>query len=149
MLVEERLHDRLVEFSPIARATVPAKPFRDDTVIVDTPAAPTLAGTLVGLAVIAKSCTVKVTVTECDSVPLVPVTVTWMVEAIEKVQESDALPDPIRRVGTKAHDVLLEARSMPPEKPFSPIVLIVDVAADPASAGTLIGLAVIAKSWKM
>lgn len=148
-LVEERLHDRLVEFSPIVRATVPAKPFRDDTVIVDTPFAPTLAGTLVGLAVIAKSCTVKVTVTECDSVPLVPITTTWMVEAIEKVQERDALPDPIRRVGTKAHDVLLEARSMPPEKPFSPIVLIVDVPADLASTGTLVGLAVIAKSWKV
>jgi hypothetical protein len=149
MLVEERLHERLVEFFPIVRATVPAKPFKDDTVIVDTPAAPTLAGTLVGLAVIAKSCTVKVTVTECDSVLLVPVTVTWMIEADENVQESDALPDPIKRVGDTVHDVLLEARSMPPEKPFSPLVLIVDVTADPASAGTLIGFAVIAKSWKM
>jgi hypothetical protein len=148
MIVEERVQDRLVEFFPIVRATVPAKPFRDDTVIVDTPVAPTLAGTLVGLAVIAKSCTVNVTVTECDSVPLVPLTVTWMVEANENVQDSDALPDPVRRVGDTAHDVLLEAKSIPPEKPFSPIVLIGEMPGDPASVGTLIGVAVIAKSWK-
>ena len=73
MLVGE-LHDRLVEFVVTTKSTVRAKPFRGDTMIVELPIAPTLAGTLRGLAVIEKSCTVKVTGEECDSVPLVPVT---------------------------------------------------------------------------
>ena len=44
--------------------------------IVDVAAVPALTVTLVGLAAIVKSCTVKATVAECDRVPLVPVTVT-------------------------------------------------------------------------
>lgn len=59
-----------------ARLTTPAKPFVAVVVIVDVPGWLTLTETLVGLAVIVKSWTVKVTVAECDSVPLVPVTVT-------------------------------------------------------------------------
>jgi len=96
-----------------------------------------------------KSCTVNVTVTECDSVSLVPVTITWKVEAEENVQDSVALPVPVKRVGDTEHDVLFVARSIGPEKPFSPILLIVDIPTEPASAGTVIGTAVIAKSWKM
>ena len=71
------------------------------------------------------------------------------VEAEENVQDSVALPVPVKRVGDTEHDVLFVARSMGLEKPFSPIVLIVDIPAEPASAGTFIGTAVIAKSWKM
>ena len=48
----------------VVRATTPAKPFRAVTVIEEVPAALTFTFTLSGLAVIVKSCTTKVTVTE-------------------------------------------------------------------------------------
>jgi hypothetical protein len=75
MLVEESVHERFVELVVTARPTVPEKPFTGATVIVEVPATPTLTVTLVGIAVMVKSCTWYVTVAECDSVPLVPVTV--------------------------------------------------------------------------
>jgi hypothetical protein len=74
-LVEDKLQDRLVELLVTARVTVPEKPFTGDTVMDEVPAAPTLTLTLVGLAAIAKSCEWYVTVAECESVLLVPVTV--------------------------------------------------------------------------
>ena len=56
------------------RLTVPVKPFRAVTVIVEVAETPAL--TAAGdVAVILKSVTVKVAVALCDSVPLVPVTV--------------------------------------------------------------------------
>ncbi len=56
------------------RLTVPVKPLRALTVIVDVADVPTV--TAAGdVALIAKSVTVKVAVVECDSVPLVPVIV--------------------------------------------------------------------------
>jgi len=45
-----------------ASVTVPVKPWRDVTVIVEVPAVPALTVTLVGLATTVKSRTVKVTV---------------------------------------------------------------------------------------
>jgi hypothetical protein len=146
MVETERVQERLVEFLATARPTAPPKPFRAETVIVDLPVAPTLAGTLEGLAVIVKSWTVKVTGTECDSVPLVPVTDTWIVEADENVQDNVAIADPVTRVGETVHEVLLVVRSIAPEKPFWPIVLSIDVPAAPTLTGTRVGLAVIAKS---
>jgi len=62
-------------------ATVPVNPLSGAMVIVEVPAWLTLTGMLVGLAAMVKSVTVKVTVAECDSVPLVPVTVTVYVPA--------------------------------------------------------------------
>ena len=55
MLLAEREQTRFVEFSETARATVPAKPFKEVTEIVDGPAAPTVIFSLVGFAEIAKS----------------------------------------------------------------------------------------------
>jgi hypothetical protein len=75
MFVEDRVQDRLVEFVVTPSVTAPAKPLRDDTMMLDELATPTLTLALVGLAEIVKSCTWKVTVAECDSEPLVPVTV--------------------------------------------------------------------------
>lgn len=75
MLVEDNVQDRFVEFVVTARVTVPANPFREETMMEDVPATETLTFTLAGLAVIAKSWTWYVTVAECDSVTLVPVTV--------------------------------------------------------------------------
>ena len=56
MVVEERVHDRFVEFVVTARVTVPPNPFREEIVMAEVPATPTLALTVVGLAAIAKSC---------------------------------------------------------------------------------------------
>ncbi len=58
------------------RETDPLKPFNELTVIVEDPVPPTAGATLVGLALIVKSLTLKIMVVECDSEPLVPVTVT-------------------------------------------------------------------------
>jgi hypothetical protein len=56
--------------------TVPVKPCRGATVIVDVAAAPAFVVTDVGLAVTVKSFTVTVTVAVFVVLPLVPVTVT-------------------------------------------------------------------------
>ena len=60
----------------VVRATTPAKPFRPVTVTVEVPALPALTVTLEGAAEIVKSWTTNVTVTECERLPLVPVTPT-------------------------------------------------------------------------
>lgn len=59
-----------------ARLTVPVNPLTLVTVIVDVPVAPEATVTPVGLALIVKSLTVKVTVDVLEREPLVPVTVT-------------------------------------------------------------------------
>jgi len=76
ILVELRIHERLVELVVTARVTVPAKPFNGATVIVAFPVELTMTRTLVVPAVTAKSCTITVTVTACDRLPLEPATVT-------------------------------------------------------------------------
>ena len=58
------------------RLTVPAKPFRPVTVIVEVPAELTFTVTDVGLALIVKSWTLNVTVATWEFDPLVPVTTT-------------------------------------------------------------------------
>ena len=58
------------------RLTILLKPWRAVTVIVEVAAVPAFTVTLVGLAEIVKSWTVKATVAECERLPLVPVTVT-------------------------------------------------------------------------
>jgi len=54
MEVEDRVHDRLVEFVVTARVTVPVKPLTGATVMVEVPATPAFTVTLVGLAVMVK-----------------------------------------------------------------------------------------------
>ena len=53
--VEERLQERFVELVVTARETAPVKPLSEATEIVEVPATPTLAVTLVGVAVKPKS----------------------------------------------------------------------------------------------
>jgi len=55
MVVELRLHERLVELVVTARVTVPVNPFSGDTVIVEMPVAPAFTFMLVGLAEMEKS----------------------------------------------------------------------------------------------
>ncbi len=77
MLVGVRVHARpwrgdIVE----VRLTVPVKPSKADTTIVDVPVLPALAVTLVGSAEVAKSWTVYTTAAAWSNGRLVPVTVT-------------------------------------------------------------------------
>jgi hypothetical protein len=71
-LVGATLQDVLL----VVRLTTPANPFNPVIVIDELPDALALTVTVVGLAAIAKSCTVYVKVAEWERVPLVPVTVT-------------------------------------------------------------------------
>jgi hypothetical protein len=79
----------------------------------------------------------------------VPVTPTWTVDADAKVQDSVDVPDPVMLVGETVHDVLLVARLTTPAKPFNPVMVIVEVPAEPARTVTLVGLAAIVKSCTM
>jgi len=117
------------------------------TVIVEAPAVPALTVTEDGLAAIVKSWTTKVTVTEWDREPLVPVTPTWTVETAANVQDSVALPEPVTLVGATEHEVLLVVRLTTPAKPFRPVTVIVEVPAAFTFKLTLVGLAAIVKSW--
>ena len=84
------MHARPAGETVEVRATVPVKPFRGATVIVEVAVAPARAVTLVGLAVTVKSgtaFTVTVTVVEWLREPLVPVTVTAKALTVTPVQD--------------------------------------------------------------
>ena len=86
------------------RETVPEKPLRAVTLMVDVPEVPGAKVILEGLADREKSgivCGVTVTVTtvECESDPLVPVTVTENVPLEFVPIVSVAVPDPVMLVG--------------------------------------------------
>ena len=84
----------------------------------------------VGLAVTVKSWTVKVTVAECDLEPLEPVTVTWTVPAVVKVQDNADVPELVTLPGVRVQTVVsLLTRVTTPVKPFTAVTVIVDAAA--------------------
>jgi hypothetical protein len=129
------------------RATVPVNPFTGAIAMLEVPAWLTLTATLVGVAVIVKSVTVKVTVAEWDSVLLVPVTVTVYVPAGPEQDSVDVWEAPrTMLVGVRVHvnpaGETVEASATVPVKPLSGATVIVDVAVAPARAATLVGLAV-------
>ncbi len=70
MLLGVTLHEVLL----VLRLTIPGNPFTAVIVTLDAPGEPVFTLTLVGLPEIAKSWTLYVTVTECESEPLDPVT---------------------------------------------------------------------------
>ena len=142
-LVGATEHDVLL----VVKLTTPVNPLTPVIVIVDVPELPAFTVTVVGLAVMVKSTTWYVTVTECDRLPLVPVTPTWMVGPEENVHDSVALPEPVTLVGDTVQDVLLVVRLTTPAKPFSAVIEIVDVPAVFALTVTVVGLAAIVKSW--
>lgn len=130
----------------VANPTTPANPFCAETVTAEVPELPAFIVTAVGLTLIVKSWIVKVAVAECDNPPLVPVTVTWMIEADVKEHDSVELPEPVTLAGDAEHEVLLLARLTIPAKPFSPVTVIVEVTVEPALPVTLVGLTVTVKS---
>ncbi len=76
MLVGDRVQVKPAGETDEVSDTVPVNPWTGATVMVEVAAALASAVTLVGLAVTVKSLTVTVTVAECVSDPLVPVTIT-------------------------------------------------------------------------
>jgi len=62
--------------NPLEDESVPAKPFIEVKITFETPVRPGLVLMLAGLALILKSGKAKVTVVECDRLPLLPVTTT-------------------------------------------------------------------------
>ena len=120
------------------------------TVQLDVPEAPTFSVKLVGVHVSERTAcalTMNVTVTECDRDPLAPVTNTCLVPVVVNVHDRVELPEPVMVVGERVHEVLLVVRLTTPAKPFRPVIVIVEVAATFWVALTLVGLAVIVKSW--
>ena len=70
-----------------------------------------------------------------------------MVPGDVNVHESVEAPEPVTLVGDTVQEVLLVARLTMPPKPFRPVMVIVEVPAEPALSVTLVGLALIVKSW--
>jgi hypothetical protein len=63
------------------------------------------------------------------------------------VQDRVALPEPVTLVGLAVHAVLFVDKLTMPEKPFSGVIVTVEVPALPAFTVTVVGLALIVKSW--
>ena len=164
-LVSETLVGLSVHVSPVDgeilsdSATVPVKPFVAETVIVEVPAEPTATLTLVGLAVTVKfgaAVTVNVTVTEWESDPLVPVTVTVKLPVVDPVHDRLEVPDVVvlvkaTLVGDKVHVRPAEGETVSdnvtvPVNPLMAFTETAEVPAEPTTTGTVIGLAVTVKS---
>jgi hypothetical protein len=147
MLVGLRAHVR-PEDGLLVRATVPVKPLTGATVIVTGPEEPALTTTLVELAVIVKSTTLTVMVPVVwERVPLIPVTVTVYVPALTV---SVDVPEPVTLVGLSVAvkpDDGLAVRLTVPLNPLIEATVMVDVPLAPALTVTLVGLAVMLKSW--
>ena len=77
---------------------------------------------------------------------LVPVIVTWMIEAAAKVQDSVELPEEDMLLGVTLHDVLLVAMLTTPANPLRALIVTVEVLGDPAFTTTAVGLTVMVKS---
>lgn len=83
---------------------------------------------------------------ERDRLPLDPVTLTSTLPAEENVQERVAIPDPVTLVGVMVQSVLLLDSVTTPAKPFTPVTITVEVPAEPALTGKMVGLVASAKS---
>ena len=88
----------------------------------------------------------KVTVAVFDREPLEPVTVTWTIPVAVKVHAKLLVPDPATLLGVKVQLVLLLARLTVPANPCNAVTVIVELAAEPATTVTAVGLADIVKS---
>lgn len=150
MLVGDRVQVSPAGETVEANATVPVKPLTGATVIVEVPEPPAANVTVVGLAAMLKSVTVKVTVAEWDSVPLVPVTVTVYVPTGPEQDRVEVPDPPVILVGLRVHvrpaGDTVDVKATVPVKPLSGATVIVDVPAAPATMLTVVGLAAIEKS---
>lgn len=85
--------------------------------------------------------------TVCESEPLVPVTVTVNDPDEANVQDRVEVPAPVTLVGDRVQAALLAERLTTPPKPLIAAMMIVDVPAWFTFTLTLVGLALIVKSW--
>jgi hypothetical protein len=81
-----------------------------------------------------------------DRAPLVPVALTWKIEAETNMHDSLALPEPATLEGDSVHDVLFVTRVTVAVKPLKPVTVIVELPFTPTLTGTLVGLATTEKS---
>ena len=88
-------------------------------------------------------------VVECDSVVLVPVTLTCMIPWLVKVHVSVEFPCPATLVGSRLQDVLLVVRLMLFENPLRLVRTIVALAGEPGTVVIELGPADMVKSWTM
>jgi hypothetical protein len=110
----------------VDRLMPPANALTGVIVIVDVPVALSSALTVEGFAVIAKSWTTNVTVTEWERLALAPVTETCLVPVDVNVQDRVELPEPVTLAGVTLHDdVVLVARLTIPAKPFMDAIVTV------------------------
>jgi hypothetical protein len=65
------------------------------------------------------------------------------------VQERVEVPEPATLLGVVLHEVLLVLRLTVAAKPFREVTVRLDVPLEPTFTLTLVGLAVIAKSWTL
>jgi hypothetical protein len=78
---------------------------------------------------------------------LVPLTPTWNVPVEGYVQESVELPAPVTLVGERVQAVLLVVRLTTPVNPLMADTVMVDVEGVLTFTLTLVGLALMVKSW--
>jgi hypothetical protein len=115
------------------KLTVPVKPFRAVTVIVDIADEPALtaAGLVAAIEKSAARLNVKVAVEVWVSDPLMPVIVTLSVAALAEEHEKVAVPEPVMLLGVIAPQVnpagTVSVNDTTPAKPFWAVTVIVDV----------------------
>jgi hypothetical protein len=84
---------------------------------------------------------------ESVSEAVVAVALTWNVPVDVKVHESVEVPEPVTLVGERVHEVLLVVRLTIPANPLTAAMVIVEVPAALTFTLTLVGPAVMVKSW--
>lgn len=88
-------------------------------------------------------------ITEWERLALVPATEMCTIDVVEKVHDRVELPEPATLFGAAEQEVLFVLRLTTPEKPFSAVIAILEVPAEPTFTLTLVGFPVIAKSWTL
>lgn len=135
--------------------TLPAKLLREETVMLEVAVAPAKTATVPGLAETEKlgrgTVKLKVTVTACVRLPLVPVTFTGKRPSKLPVHVSVEVPEPPVTVpGLKLQDRLEElvwfVKTTSLVKLWNEVMVIVEEPATPTFVETLVGLAEIPKS---
>ena len=74
-------------------------------------------------------------------------TATVVIWTDAKVHDSVDVPDPVTLLGVTVHATLLAVRLTTPLKPWTADTVIVEVPATPVFKLTVVGMAVIVKSW--
>jgi len=134
-----------------ARLIEPEKPFKLAIVTVVEPVEPSETVISDCDTMMEKSTTSTVTTMLCEIKPLLPVTVTVEVPAVDALQDSTEVPNPGRLLCDRAHvkplvEATVSERPTVPVNPFIAVTVIVEVAVALTRAVTDIEVAAILKS---